>query len=251
MLPTIPQLEIQSHNNAKSCYVTIGTKVYDVTDFVADHPGGAEFILDHAGKDVEEIMKDEYSHFHSESAYDILDEHHIGYVATEPLIDAATRSGHPDDVLPLPPNANGRKVLQNGEPRYAATGMSSADDLSRETDIETDYKTHKFLDLNKPLLMQVWRGGFTKKFYLEQVHRPRHYRGGDSAPLFGNFLEPLSKTPWWVIPTLWLPQIAFGLFVSARGLSSPLSAAGYFGVGLSLWTLIEYTLHRFLFHLDE
>lgn len=251
MLPTIPLAEIQSHNNTKSCYITLGTKVYDVTDFVDDHPGGAEFILDYAGKDVEEIMKDEYSHFHSASAYDILDDHLIGYVVTEPLIDAATRSGHPDDVLPLPPNANGRKELQNGQPRYAATGMSSADDLSRETDFETDYKTHKFLDLNKPLLMQVWCGGFTKKFYLEQVHRPRHYKGGDSAPLFGNFLEPLSKTPWWVIPTLWLPQIAFGLYVCARGLDSPLSAAAYWGGGLSLWTLIEYTLHRCLFHLDE
>merc|ERR1712093_854608 len=33
-----------------------------------------------------------------------------------------------------------------------------------------------------------WHVGFSKDFYLEQIHRPRHYKGGESAPLFGNFL---------------------------------------------------------------
>ena len=72
-LPTIPIAEVRSHNNEKSCYVTIGTKVYDVTDFLDGHPGGGELILEYAGKDVEAILKDELSHTHSDSAYEILD----------------------------------------------------------------------------------------------------------------------------------------------------------------------------------
>jgi len=133
---------------------------------------------------------------------------------------------------------------------YQTTGMSSEADLNTETDPTSDYKRHKFLDLNRPLLMQVWFGGFTKEFYLEQVHRPRHYKGGESAPLFGNFLEPLSKTPWWVVPTVWLPPVLYGTFLAAQNLH-PFATPAYWIVGLCIWTLVEYGLHRCLFHIDN
>lgn len=129
--------------------------------------------------------------------------------------------------------------------------MSSAEDLSKETDISVDYKTHKFLDLNRPLFPQIWYGGFSRDFYLEQVHRPRHYRGGDSAPLFGNFLEPLSKTAWWVIPIIWLPPVAYGTYYGFKGLSATSEAVAYWFLGIFFWTLFEYILHRCLFHADK
>ncbi|WPH03289.1 inositolphosphorylceramide-b c-26 hydroxylase like protein [Acrodontium crateriforme] len=274
-LPTLPSAEIELHNTARSCYVTIGTKVYDITPFLEDHPGGADLILEWAGKDVKEAMEDPISHAHSESAWEILDEHLIGFVATDRVLDAVKESGDPFAVLPLEPTQEGMKELaksgngavddvnarsnahtagadaENADKAvYAATGMSSEADLSRETDPTSDFKKHKFLDLNRPLLMQVWNGGFTKKFYLEQVHRPRHYKGGESAPLFGNFLEPLSKTPWWVVPTIWVPAVAYGTYLASKGLSYP-ALAGYWFVGLCIWTIVEYGLHRCLFHLDD
>ena len=146
---------------------------------------------------------------------------------------------------------DGIEVSEEPRPLYASTGMSSEEDLKKETDLATDYKKHKFLDLNKPLLMQVWNGGFTKAFYLEQVHRPRHYKGGASAPLFGNFLEPLTKTPWWVVPMVWLPPVAYGTYLAGQGLSSVFQLPAYWTLGLAIWTLVEYGLHRCLFHLDE
>lgn len=253
-LPTLLQSEVAAHNSSKSCYVTIGTKVYDITDFLESHPGGGDLILEYGGKDVTQILKDEVSHTHSEAAYEILDESFIGFVATEKVMKTAVNSTHPDQIVPLPPTQKGLQELQaNGaaEGVFAATGMSSAEDLNKETDLVNDYKTHKFLDLNKPLLMQVLFGGFSKDFYLEQVHRPRHYKGGESAPLFGNFLEPLSKTPWWVIPVVWLPPVTYGTYISSFGLSGILEEAFYWFLGLFLWTLVEYVLHRFLFHLDK
>ncbi|OOQ90440.1 Cytochrome b2, mitochondrial [Penicillium brasilianum] len=42
------------HNTSKSCWVILYGKVYDVTDFVSDHPGGANVILKLAGKDATE-----------------------------------------------------------------------------------------------------------------------------------------------------------------------------------------------------
>ncbi|CAG8956463.1 hypothetical protein HYFRA_00003848 [Hymenoscyphus fraxineus] len=255
-LPTFLQAELASHNTEKSCWVTIGTRVFDVTDFVDSHPGGGDLVLEYGGKDVTEILKDEGSHTHSEAAYEVLEDGFIGFVATEKVIETSVKSSHPDRIVPLPPTLDGASELrENGAgsqvPVYQATGMSSEDDLSKETDLATDYKTHKFLDLNKPLLLQVWFGGFSKEFYLEQVHRPRHYKGGESAPLFGNFLEPLSKTPWWVIPTIWLPAITYGTYTARAGCTSAFQEASYWFFGLFLWTLVEYVLHRFLFHLDK
>ncbi|KAA8898755.1 hypothetical protein FN846DRAFT_961810 [Sphaerosporella brunnea] len=235
-LPTIPLAELEKHNNAKSCYVTIGSKVCDVTEFLSDHPGGEDLVLEWAGKDITAILADEASHVHSDAAYEILDEYHIGFLPQDHVL--ANVGGLLPPSPPLTPSNN------------AARGEERNRSHFETTDIVDDYKTHKFLDLNRPLLLQVWFGGFSKEFYLEQVHKPRHYKGGESAPLFGNFLEPLSKTPWWIVPTIWLPCISYGLYEAGKGLSIPVEAA-LFGLGLCIWTLVEYGLHRCLFHLDE
>nr|VWP00836.1 Uncharacterized protein [Ganoderma boninense] len=43
--------EVSKHNSSSSCWVIISNKVYDVTDFLPDHPGGTKIILKYAGKD--------------------------------------------------------------------------------------------------------------------------------------------------------------------------------------------------------
>ncbi|EMC92161.1 hypothetical protein BAUCODRAFT_77775 [Baudoinia panamericana UAMH 10762] len=257
-LPTLPQADVASHNTAESCYVTVGTKVYDVTDFLEDHPGTDELILKYAGKDVKKAMEDPMSHPHSGAAWEMLDEYLIGFVATDKVLEAVKDSSDPFAVLPMEPSEKGMRELeytnaeaaQEDKAVYETTGMSTAEDLNKETDPASDYKRHQFLDLERPLLMQVWNGGFSKEFYLQQVHRPRHYRGGESAPLFGNFLEPLSKTPWWIVPTLWIPPVIFGTIFTAQHLH-PLSVAPYWLFGLFFWTLVEYGMHRCLFHVDS
>ena len=248
-LPNIPACEVASRNTTASCYVTIGTKVYDVTSFLDAHPGGGDLILAYGGKDVEVIMGDEISHSHSEAANEILEERLIGFVVTEPLLKSARQSELPESIPQLASKDKGiREVKDMGVTRevaaYKQTGMSSAADLSVKTD------KHKFLDLNKPLLMQVWNGGFSKDFYLEQVHQAKH-KDGESAPLFGNFLEPLSKTAWYVIPIVWLPPVAYGSFLACNGLPSVFQFVLYWLTGLGLWTLVEYGMHRGLFHVDK
>lgn len=245
-LPALTRAEVESHASAASCYVTIGSKVYDVTDFVQDHPGGGDLLLEYAGKDVEEILKDPTSHPHSEAAYDVLDESLVGFVLPEKAVANAASSRPVEAASPDAAASDTPPVFVH--PR---TGMSCEEDLSKDTDYNQDFKKHRFLDLSRPLFLQVWNGGFSKDFYLDQVHRPRHYKGGQSAPLFGNFLEPLSKTPWWVVPGLWMPCVMYGTYLAAQGLETNTLTAVYWVFGLFLWTLIEYILHRFLFHLDE
>lgn len=239
MHQTFSAAEVAAHNTAKSCWVTVGNNVYDVTDFVEDHPGGADLLMEYAGRDVGAILKDADSHEHSEAAYDVLQDSLIGVLAGAPK--AANGNG----------TARSQKADAEGRPIHPRTGMSRQEDLYRETDAATDYEKHRFLDLSKPLLMQVWNGGFSKEFYLDQVHRPRHCKGGKSAPLFGNFLEPLSLTPWWVVPMVWCPPVAYGVYRANEGLFSPYYTASLFVIGWCIWSLAEYGLHRFLFHIDR
>ena len=242
-LPIFSKIEIQSHTTAKSCYVTQGSRVYDVTAFLNDHPGGGDLILEHAGQDVSATMSDCLSHEHSEAAYEILEEYHIGFVGPGSKLsgNGTVKRSRAETTVG---QSNDRLV-------YSATGMSREEDLSLETDAVADYQAHKFLDLSRPLFPQLWYGGFSKSFYLEQVHRPRHYKGGASAPLFGNFLEPLSKTAWWIVPSIWAPLIAYGTVVGFSGLSNSIVASAYWLSGLFIWTLVEYGLHRCLFHVDK
>lgn len=245
-LPTFTQADLAAHKSKGSCYVTIGNKVYDITEFLPDHPGGEDFILDHAGKEIGKILEDEVSHKHSEAAYEILDEYLIGHLVEKG--DIEKKKGLNGTATS---GENGSTDGSNGAAKIYKTGMSREEDLSIETDIANDYKTHKFIDLGKPMFMQIWRSNWSKDFYLEQVHRPRYYRGGDSAQFFGNFLEPLSKAPWYVVPTLWLPAISYALYKAHEGIQDIKFMTILFLIGLCAWTLLEYTLHRCLFHLDQ
>ncbi|KAJ7925918.1 hypothetical protein B0H13DRAFT_1973864 [Mycena leptocephala] len=43
--------QVAEHNSPQSCWVIIQNSVYDVTDFLQEHPGGAKIILKYAGRD--------------------------------------------------------------------------------------------------------------------------------------------------------------------------------------------------------
>ncbi|KAL8233083.1 hypothetical protein R6Q57_002861 [Mikania cordata] len=43
--------DVSKHNKADDCWLIISGKVYDVTPFMDEHPGGAEVLLSSTGKD--------------------------------------------------------------------------------------------------------------------------------------------------------------------------------------------------------
>ncbi len=47
----IERTEVARHNSRKSCWIIINDTVYDVTEFLRNHPGGERAILVYAGKD--------------------------------------------------------------------------------------------------------------------------------------------------------------------------------------------------------
>ncbi|KAF8311442.1 hypothetical protein DL93DRAFT_2208961 [Clavulina sp. PMI_390] len=259
--------DVAKHTTKRDCWVIRDGKVYDVSPFVDDHPGGDDLIMAWAGKDIGAIMADRSEHEHSDSAYAMLSEYLVGKIgAAATIVDEnweATDDFHPEETLP-----------------------------------EEDFAQCEFLDLSKPLLRQVWESNWSKEFYLQQVHQPRHVT--KTARLFGpNVLEMLTRTEWYVVPLVWAPIFSFlylrstlqfaglapptalqhfhehlpfsvaPLLSSFNSTSAPIaisSAAPYalssipasaflksgacFFLGNVIWTILEYTLHRFLFHID-
>ncbi|EEH19514.1 hypothetical protein PABG_01833 [Paracoccidioides brasiliensis Pb03] len=61
--------EVSEHNTKKDLYVTIHDKVYNVSTFVDEHPGGEEVLLDVGGQDATEAFEDVG---HSDEAREIL-----------------------------------------------------------------------------------------------------------------------------------------------------------------------------------
>ncbi|KAJ0980425.1 hypothetical protein J5N97_008680 [Dioscorea zingiberensis] len=101
------------------------------------------------------------------------------------------------------------------------------------------------VDLTKPLVFQV---GHLGEAYEEWVHQPIVSKEG---PRFfaSDFWESLTCTVWWAVPTIWLPVVCWFVSMTYRNGHSPSQVALIVGAGILLWTLIEYSLHRFLFHI--
>ena len=70
--------DVAQHKSEKDCWITYKGVVYNVTAFLADHPGGEEYVLRHAGEDVEAAMADPADNVHSDSAYEMLAEYAVG-----------------------------------------------------------------------------------------------------------------------------------------------------------------------------
>ncbi|MDA1195150.1 MAG: sterol desaturase family protein [Planctomycetota bacterium] len=122
------------------------------------------------------------------------------------------------------------------------------------------------VDLAAPLLPQVAALGERYDAWVhrsigpntaERVMTP-HVAAGDrfatrwphSLRIFRTpWLEAQSHIRWQLIPSIWLPIVAALLIVAAIPLGLGwLAAPLYALLGVFAWTLIEYVLHRFIFH---
>ncbi|CAH8299039.1 unnamed protein product [Eruca vesicaria subsp. sativa] len=95
--------EVSQHTSNKDCWIVIDGKVYDVTKFLDDHPGGDEVILTSTGKDATDDFEDVG---HSSTAKAMLDEYYVGD------IDSATV---PTKTKFVPPTPNQTQSNQSSD----------------------------------------------------------------------------------------------------------------------------------------
>ncbi|KAF9947627.1 fatty acid alpha-hydroxylase [Modicella reniformis] len=216
--------QVQAHCSADDCWVIHKNKVYNVSSFIADHPGGEDYILDHAGKDITVLMHDQLTHLHSDGAYDMMHDFLIGSIEIPEMTLLRQRSTTTTTTYD-----NQEKLLEE-ENLDIDIDIDIDIDYLKPTDLAADKKS-KFLDLSQPLLYQLWTSDFSKAFYLEQVHIPRHLPR--PAQIFGSpYLEVFTKTPWYVIPIFWLPIIAYNVHMSLEAGQSPDKVATSFLGGI-------------------
>lgn len=65
--------EVAEHDNYNDCWIVLYDRVYNVTEFLTQHPGGVEMILEYAGRDGSIAFRG-----HSRLAIDSLKMYEIG-----------------------------------------------------------------------------------------------------------------------------------------------------------------------------
>ncbi|XP_055302035.1 cytochrome b5-like [Sitodiplosis mosellana] len=69
--------QVREHNEAADLWLIIDEKVYDVTKFLNEHPGGEEVLIDAGGKDATKEFNDVG---HSEAAIEQLETYLVGEI---------------------------------------------------------------------------------------------------------------------------------------------------------------------------
>jgi len=69
--------EVEKHNRKDDCWIIIDGNVCDVTEFLNDHPGGPDILLEYVGKDATNEFKDIG---HSKDALELVQKYKIGNI---------------------------------------------------------------------------------------------------------------------------------------------------------------------------
>jgi sterol desaturase/sphingolipid hydroxylase (fatty acid hydroxylase superfamily) len=105
------------------------------------------------------------------------------------------------------------------------------------------------MDFSLPIFWQVGRLGDR---YWAWIHEPVDF----NMRLFqADFFEFFTRNKWYMIPMIWMPLVLGLVFSGYTSFSSMLTApyaiattVCLFLCGILGWTLLEYVLHRFVFH---
>jgi len=207
--------EVKKHNAIDDAWVTCGGYVHNITSFMTTHPGGMDYLIPYLGLDCEEAMEE---HDHSSFSYALLKTFCIGTV-----------KGQPQKQHHAPPEHD----LRGYKPE----------------------ELEVLVDFDKATLPQIAKLG--DQYWPWLVNRPVVH--DNKLIIFSNkFLESLSYYPWWYIWVLWTPVMLYNIyagFVASAGATSSFGAAlttsvGSYIVGALMWSIMEYVLHRWVFHLE-
>jgi len=202
----------------KQTVVIFKNKVYDVSKFVHNHPGGSKILTCRHGKDVTDVMVNG-PHEHSDAAYKWLEQYYIA--------DYSEKGKY-----------------------YKSDDVKAETERSQEQ-YSTPKKDEDLVDWEKPMLWQVGNLGQKYHTWIDvPVDKPLRLFESD-------IFEYFSNTPWYVVPLVWIPVTCMFLlksFIALQNghLPSHWNIYSYMMAiilsGIFMWTFLEYSLHRWVFH---
>lgn len=112
--------DVRNHGSAEVGYwITKGTRVYDVTEWVPNHPGG-DVILRGVGGAVDPYWKI-FSIHNKQEVYDILEQYYIGDIDPQDLVDGAIPQDSIEDPFATDPKRDARLKQHTDRPCNAET----------------------------------------------------------------------------------------------------------------------------------
>eukprot|EP01062_Namystynia_karyoxenos_P070266 TRINITY_DN65657_c0_g1_i1.p1 TRINITY_DN65657_c0_g1~~TRINITY_DN65657_c0_g1_i1.p1 ORF type:complete len:575 (+),score=105.53 TRINITY_DN65657_c0_g1_i1:75-1799(+) len=114
---------VASSRTRERCWTVIYGKVYDVTNFLDEHPGGDEILLRHAGEDASA----EFDKYHSQSAKAQLQLYYLGEVPRQ-AGDLLTAFSHRPAQPPRAPREDGPLTLD-----FRPVTLARSTELSHDT----------------------------------------------------------------------------------------------------------------------
>ncbi|KAI8889355.1 cytochrome b5 [Backusella circina FSU 941] len=115
-MPVYTLEQVQQHNSKGDLWMVLHNKVYDVSKFAEDHPGGEEAIYEESGHDATVTFEDIG---HSDEAYDMLNDLYIGDLDT-PSSDIPYKK---NAEVPVPGEKTKGSALRIILPVLAVTGF--------------------------------------------------------------------------------------------------------------------------------
>ncbi|XP_031622038.1 dihydroceramide fatty acyl 2-hydroxylase FAH2 isoform X2 [Contarinia nasturtii] len=219
-------------------FVRYKSETFDLTQFAHKHPGGKNTLSAAFNSDID--YKFETAMPHSQAAKYLLKEYRVSnQINNNNNNDDVVRDGNKCDS-----EMSNSKQSSHGETfEHNSNGRNNVEHL-----IRTDDSMEHLVDWSRGMIAQIGSLGSNYTEWVNKpVDRPLH--------LFDtNLLEMLTKTPWWLVPTFWIPIIIFLISMGIDDAYTKQYGNGFIVwqliLGVFLWTLIEYSLHRWVFHLD-
>ena len=170
--PTFRLSEVRNHGpDAPEKWVTKGTKVYNITDWIPHHPGG-DVILRAVGGAVDGYWNILTIH-KKQDVYDILEYYYIGDVDPRDLVDGKVPTEIIDDPFKTDPTRDARLVVHSERPYNAETPADALGTFVTPT--ETFYvRHHMWVPEVEPAQHQIvieFPDGEEKKYSLEDLKR--------------------------------------------------------------------------------
>jgi len=275
-----------SHSSHR--WIVIENQVYDVSSFMAHHPGGSQVMEPYLGTDATRVFKglldDDIGDGDGDD--DMVDPDVNSKITTESdksLIiirsEKSTRGrrsdgGHVHSKVAykmlqdyhigsiLPSNtttttitseaSSGAEAPSSSSPVLDKKMKGSSQMMEQEarSRVAKRHLSKYGVDINKPLAIQVWN--LPTETYLKWINDALP---GTARLFASDWLEATTRTKWQQIPLFWVPVIISLIYLAVTlswhpryGSLSLISFVTLFMMGEMFWTWFEYCLHRFVFH---
>ncbi|PSR75144.1 FMN-dependent dehydrogenase-domain-containing protein, partial [Coniella lustricola] len=212
--------EVSKHTSPESCWVVLYGNVYDVTNFLGEHPGGSKIILQLAGKDATE----EYDPIHPPGTLEesLAPEAKLGRVNADSLAraESAVGSDH-DGSAPSSPSSSSSVTAPV---KFKAPPLDHLLNLDEIADVAKKLVSSKCRSYYDSAADDLFSKFYNNAVYRPILLRPRVFvdcvQCDTSTTLLGQFGV---RTPVFVCPA------AMARLAHPDGEAGIAKAAGYFG----------------------